>query len=312
MCNIWRAKPHEDLCVENYEKLPGTLKNVNVTGGEALLRKDFFDIVTVIYESCGRPRIIISTNGFRSKKTVTALVRLRDRIPGLGVGVSIDGIGAMHNKMRGVREAYTQSIKTIRMLRERGFEDLRISFTGMNENLAQMPEVYNLADSLSVYFAVTVAQNSEIYYQIDTNHSVDLQRLQQSLDYVISRELRSFNYKKWFRAYFNSGILKFVQQRKRLARCNAGVDFFYLAPEGEIYPCLTIPKRFGNLKEESFCAIWNGSRAQAIRQEIHGCEQCWMVCTARTELKRQLPKALWWVMRHKLEAHVSRSTTHDG
>ncbi len=46
MCNIWRAKPSEELRPDAYAALPASLRSVNLTGGEPFLRDDLPDIVS--------------------------------------------------------------------------------------------------------------------------------------------------------------------------------------------------------------------------------------------------------------------------
>ncbi|HXV14600.1 MAG TPA: SPASM domain-containing protein, partial [Candidatus Krumholzibacteria bacterium] len=79
---------------------------------------------------------------------------------------------------------------------------------------------------------------------------------------------------------------------------------FYLAPEGIVYPCLTIPSPMGDLKGRSFEDLWESPEADTVRRQIDGCEQCWMICTARSSLKKNLPRALGWIAREKFRAHA--------
>jgi radical SAM protein with 4Fe4S-binding SPASM domain len=87
-------------------------------------------------------------------------------------------------------------------------------------------------------------------------------------------------------------------------KCSAGIDFFYLAPEGIVYPCLTVPSVMGDLKEQTFEEIWESGKADEVRREIDGCEKCWMICTARSALVRNMPKALSWIAVEKAKRHL--------
>jgi molybdenum cofactor biosynthesis enzyme MoaA len=66
MCNIWQMKPQENLSIDDYAKVPSTLRDINISGGEAFMRKDLVDIVKTVHQKCKNPRIVISTNGFPS------------------------------------------------------------------------------------------------------------------------------------------------------------------------------------------------------------------------------------------------------
>ena len=76
MCNIWQLKPQEFLSIDDYAKVPSSLRDINVSGGEAFMRSDVVDIVKVIHAKCNNPRIVVSTNGFRTTQIITAMVPL--------------------------------------------------------------------------------------------------------------------------------------------------------------------------------------------------------------------------------------------
>jgi len=306
MCNIWQLKPQEFLAVDDYAKVPATLKDINVSGGEAFMRKDVVDIVKVIHQKCNNPRIVVSTNGFRTEQIISAMEELRRTIPNIGVGVSLDGMGETHNRIRGVAYAWENATATLRQLKERGFTNVRIGFTAMNENAHEMRQVYDMACEMGVQFTTAVAQNSDIYFSTQVNQNVSSDTLYDALGYVMQHELMSYHPKRWLRAYYENGTLVFNRDKRRILECTAGIDFFYLAPEGIVYPCLTIPSPMGDLKDRSFEDLWESEQADAVRRDIKGCEQCWMICTARSSLKKNIPRALGWIAREKVRSHISR------
>ena len=305
MCNIWRLEPQEMLTVDDYAKVPSSLKDINISGGEPFLRKEIVDIVKVVNEKCGGPRIVISSNGFRTKQIIRTMEKLRSSIPGIGIGVSVDGIGDMHSRIRGVDNAFDKVMDTLNQLKERGFKNVRIGFTAMNDNVHEMPQVYDLACRMGFQFTTSVAQNSEIYFSTQDNQEVRDGELGDALGYVMKKELRSHHPKQWLRAYFESGTLLFNEEQKRMLPCSAGLEFFYLAPEGNVYPCLSIPQVMGSLQGHSFEEVWESEPAEQVRQNIKGCEQCWMICTARSALKKNLPAALGWITKNKIKSHLS-------
>jgi MoaA/NifB/PqqE/SkfB family radical SAM enzyme len=304
MCNIWQLKPQEFLSIDDYAKVPSTLKDINISGGEAFMRSDIVDIVKVIHDKCNDPRMVISTNGFRTEHIIRSMEELRMTIPNVGIGVSLDGIGEVHNRIRGIKDAYEKALATLKQLRERDFTNIRIGFTAMNENTEEMQKVYDLAGELDVQFTMSVAQNSDIYFSTQANDNVLNGNLSDALGYVMKSELLSYHPKRWMRAYYESGSLLFNDEGRRLLKCSAGLDFFYLAPEGVVYPCLTVPSPMGDLRAHTFEEIWASPEADKVRHEIDGCEKCWMICTARSALKRNLPKALAWIAKEKIKSHV--------
>ena len=61
----------------------------------------------------------------------------------------------------------------------------------------------------------------------------------------------------------------------------------------------------GDLRDRSFEDVWESKEADKVRHEIDGCEKCWMICTARTALKKNLPKALTWIAKEKIKSHMT-------
>lgn len=300
MCNIWKMERDELLRAEDYRNLPKTLQNVNITGGEALLRPDILEIVHAVYESTGSPRIILATNGFRPEKTIELIQKIRAFVPNLGVAVSLDGLAQHHDLVRGVPEAFTRAIQTLHGLIEAGVKDLRIGFTATATNVSQLPLVHRLAAELGVEFTATVAQESDTYYGVNNLEKIPPADVAKNFGYLVDCNIRSTSVKNWFRAYFAHGVIEFVEQGRRITSCSAATDFFYLSPRGDVYPCLTLPRILGNIRKDSFEKIWTGDDASSTRLVVKGCQACWMVCTARTELKKSPVQVLSWIAKEKI------------
>jgi MoaA/NifB/PqqE/SkfB family radical SAM enzyme len=307
MCNIWQLERDEHMTAEDYRKLPPGLRNVNITGGEPLLRPDILEIVHAVHEAAGNPRIILATNGFRPEATLRQVQSLRTRVPKLGIAVSLDGLADMHDHMRGVRKSYARAVATLKGLRQLGITDLRIGFTATAENIRQLPLVRRLAEDLGVEFAATVAHNSDIYYATQTVSIPNRDAVLENFRELVDSNLRSHSPKRWLRAYFEQGVIDYVKQGVRASPCTAATDFFFLSPRGDVYPCLVLPEKLGNLREQPFEAIWNDALARRTRRDVGSCQGCWMVCSARTAMRREPLRIASWVARRKLVQPLRRS-----
>lgn len=305
MCNIWKLSHNELLRADDYRALPRSLKNVNITGGEPLLRNDILEIIHAIYETCDSPRIILATNGFRTEKTIELVREITKYVPKLGIAISIDGLAHHHDELRGVPNAYSRATSTLMALQSLGIKDIRIGFTATPSNISQLPVVHKLSRELDVQFTATVAQNSEVYYGKTDNEQASVSDVERYFGYLIDCNLRSYIVKNWFRAYFEQGVISFVRDGKRMTACSAADDFFYLSPTGDVFPCLTLPNILGNIKHDSFISLWHSENALLIRELASKCQKCWMVCTARTEIKKHPIRAISWVAKEKLTRHVA-------
>lgn len=114
------------------------------SGGEPLLRADVLDLARL-----GRRlgmRTVLSTNGTR----IDAATAQDIAAAGFSyVGVSIDGIGALNDKVRGSRGAFDAALSGIRAARAAGLRT-GIRFTVHARNRAQLGRIFELAEAEGV------------------------------------------------------------------------------------------------------------------------------------------------------------------
>ena len=299
MCGIWKLREKGTLTPDAYRNLPSSLERVGITGGEPFMREDIDDIMRTVHRAAGAPQIVVSTNGYLTKKIIATVEALDDLRPRIGIGLSLDGIGKAHDRIRGTRNAFDKVMRTAAALKERGVSNLRFSFTISKDNVDEVPATYELSRSLGIEFCAQLAHNSQLYYHTSTNSTVDRDKLRRVLDYVNRRELATMRPKHWFRAYFNSGTAEHNETGKRLVGCDALDRFFYLSPHGDVYPCLFIPTAVGNIKDKAFDSIWFGESRSGVRDELAACQDCWLICTARTGLRRNVRAAMGWVAKQQ-------------
>ena len=67
MCDIWKMENSPELPVLEFAKLPSSLRDINLSGGEPFLRQDLAEIVAVVAKACPQARFVISSNGFATE-----------------------------------------------------------------------------------------------------------------------------------------------------------------------------------------------------------------------------------------------------
>ncbi len=110
-----------------------------LSGGEPLLRPDIFEISA--RAKAMRFYVGLSTNGTLIDEDMA------DRIAGIGydyVGISLDGIGAVHDAFRGQEGAYDASLAAVRHLRARGVK-VGLRFTMTRDNAEKLQDLLDLA-----------------------------------------------------------------------------------------------------------------------------------------------------------------------
>jgi len=297
MCNIWQLPSGAELAPQDYRKLPRTLRDINITGGEPFLRDDLVEIVRVLDEHCDHPRIVISTNGFERRRIMHAAPELMKMGRKVGLAVSLDGIGEKHDEIRGVPGGFDKVVETLTQLRTIRYRNVRVAFTAQRDNVKHLGAVYDLSRQFGFEFTTSVAQNSEFYFSTGDNRTVDPVDLAGELTYVMRKELLSASPKRWLRAYFYRGVLRYNVSKERILACRAGRDSFFMDPEGFVYPCLTLNRPMGDLRMHAFEGVWSGAAADRVRDDVYGCGQpCWMICTARTAMMRKPHEPARWIL----------------
>lgn len=304
MCDIWKLKDTPELELEYYKKLPSTLCDINVSGGEPFLRQDIVDLGRILYETCPKARIVISTNGYLTDLIKEKMRDILKYVPNAGVGISIDGIGEMHDKIRGIPGGFNLATRTVKVLREElGMKNLRLAFTVSKQNVDHLSRVYDLSRELGVQFTMALAQSSEFFFggkQVE--ESPDINVLKKQFSYVIRQELQSWQPKRWARAYFTKSLLDFAITGKQALPSRAGKDFFFLDPFGKVYPSVVHNAIMGNIHEKNFEEIWNSPEAETARAKVREAEQdVWMICTARTAIKKHPIRVGWWILKSKIK-----------
>lgn len=115
-----------------------------LSGGEPLLRPDIFDISRRAKGM--RFYTALSTNGTLIDAGVA------DRIAGIGydyVGISLDGIGEVHDAFRGMAGSFDASLAAVRLLRERDVK-VGLRFTMTDDNADNLEELIDLCETEDV------------------------------------------------------------------------------------------------------------------------------------------------------------------
>jgi len=303
MCNTWAhpSSPDQEITVKDIEKLPH-LTFANITGGEPFLREDIADLVEVVLRKTDR--LVISTNGYFTDQ----ILGVARRFPSVGFRVSLEGLPAANDELRGLKDGFDHGLRTVLALRQLGVKDIGFGITLTDRNADDLLELYELAESMGVEFATAAAHNTYYFHKFD-NRFENPEHVAQNLEKVAQRLLATSRPKNWFRAWFNLGLANYVRGGSRLLPCNVASDVFFVDPFCEVRPCNAMEESLGSLRHQSFEEIWNGPKAAEVRAKVAVCTQnCWMMGSVAPAMKRELPRMSWWVLRAKLTGRTPPCT----
>ena len=295
-CNIWQNKEDFSCQPLDYKKLPHNLESVNISGGEPFLRDDLLEIIKIISRQSPKAKITISTNGFlpsKIKETMQRVVRFKKDI---GLAVSLDGFGKIHEELRRFPGGFCLAIETIRLLKELGIKDLKIAFTLGDDNVNQLKKIYRLSRELDVEFSLALYHNSSHYFQKSNNRVINIRKIKRELNWLIEQELKGLFPKRWLRAYFTWGLIRFLETDQRVLPDYSGLDSLFIDPFGKIYPSNVWGLEIGQLEriDEMPALLANHSPAN------------WMLCTARQSMKKHWFRVTQWILQKKFHLQTNK------
>lgn len=294
MCSIWEYPTlvEEEIDLPVLEKLPA-IPVLNITGGEPFLREDIEDIVRVLKKKSRR--IVISTNGVLTHRVAS----LAKNHPDLGFRISLEGLARANQELRGIEDGFEKSLATLKELKSMGVKDLGLGITISDKNHTDILPLYELAKSLDLEFATAVIHNS-YYFHKHNNQIEKKDEVIREVRKLVTELLKSKHIKDWYRAYFNHGMINYLEGNPRLLSCQMAFSSFYLDPYGEVRPCNAMEESMGNLRKKSFQEIWNGEEAERIRNLVKACDKhCWMIGSVGEIMRKNILPPTKWVMKAK-------------
>jgi Fe-coproporphyrin III synthase len=294
MCYTWKypSKPAEEIRPKHLVSFPEVVR-LNITGGEPFIKEDLGEILDVVKKKA--KRVVISSNGLLTKKTLEVMSRHRD----VGIRLSFDGVGETHDRIRGVKGIHAKALETLKGLKGLGIRDLGIAVTISDDNARDLVPLFKLAEEHGVELATAVLHNAYYFHKMD-NEIHDKQMVKNEIKNLMRAYLKSSHPKNWFRAYFTQGIAGHMYGSERCMKCTMATDSFFIDPYGFVRPCNVMDFPFGNIKEKSFQDIWTSPEAEEARNKVETCEEnCWMIGSVGHLMRRHPWKPLLWVGRNK-------------
>jgi radical SAM protein with 4Fe4S-binding SPASM domain len=300
MCYIWKEKDSSMLSLEQYrhifrESYP-SVRMLTLTGGEATLRADLPEIWAIARQSL--PQLeqgSLATHGLNTQRTLDHVKAIMEEIeanPGkmnhFTVQISLDGIGEMHDHIRGIPGFFEKVQRTIAGLieLEQRYPILQhqISMVVLPDNVGEVMKVRDFAKerNLTVYFSPAVLSGP---YFNNLEHADTLGFTKGTPKAQIARDAfisLSHDQANPLRFYYDD-MVKMIDGAKRSRTCLMGFFSCVIEHTGEVYPCpMWEYESFGNLLTNSFDEVWFSEQAQAARHKLRltGCPDCTSICYA--------------------------------
>ena len=306
MCNIWQSRQEDRLRSEHLLRLPKSLRTINLSGGEPFMRDDLAEFVAAARKACPRAVITISTNGYLHRRIAERMDDILRIDPSVRLAVSMDGVGAAHDHIRGDEGAFERATKLLDAMGQAGYRGLRLGMTISADNADQLIPLSELAGRRGLELGVVAAHAARTHLGVSELEPIaDGDKLRQDISAMAAGWLRSWRPRQWLRAHFACNTYRYLTGRPAPLRCRAGSDFVFIAADGTVFNCSVDGREMGNITAQTWDEIWDSPAADAARRQASRCRQaCWMICTARSVYRRRVLSTTAWVAWHKLLAHL--------
>ncbi|MBR6101449.1 MAG: radical SAM protein [Ruminococcus sp.] len=270
----------EELAVSEYDKLLREVKEdfgtghkmLCITGGEPLLRKEFFEIMEIAHRlgfSWG-----MTSNGTLITKDVAKDLK---RVGMRTISVSIDGLEQTHDSFRRTPGGYAKAMQGIENLLEvGGWSAVQVTTVVTHLNISQLDELFSIFDKMD----------------LDSWRVINIEPIGRAKDHP-ELLLTPEDYRRMF---------EFIRQKRMEGQpvcygcshylgeeferevrdwyylCTAGLYTASIMANGDITACLDIERRpefiQGNIRKDRFSKVWNEGFKEFRRDLSDTTEQC--------------------------------------
>jgi radical SAM protein with 4Fe4S-binding SPASM domain len=275
-CEASAGEPESDeLTTEQAKKMLDDLKELKVrklliSGGEALVRKDIFEVMT--YANKNKIRIGLLSNSYLVEQLKDEL----KKIDFFFFFTSLDGKEDYHNEMRGRPDSYKRIFGALEIFADMGVKTRMINSVIHPGNYDHLPRLVNeVKNSAATMWHLTPiskvgrANNESKYY-------LSGQQLRELVSFI--RDHRKHMAIDISDSHSYLGILD-GENIGRPHFNSAGLSKFSIMPNGEVLGCNQIyDSKYteGNVKEKSLTEIWQQGFKDFRKKEhpeyCNGCE----------------------------------------
>ncbi|MBK9953998.1 MAG: heme d1 biosynthesis radical SAM protein NirJ [Rhodocyclaceae bacterium] len=246
-------------------KVPGLI----LSGGEPLLRPDIFDIAE--HSKALGFFTALSSNGTLIDEAMTRRIAATDFDY---VGVSLDGLEAVHDRFRRKQGAFAASLAAIRLCRDAGLK-VGVRFTLTQDNFADFPGLLKLVEDEDIhrfYFShLNYAGRGNKNRKDDAHHQMTRQAMDLLFDTCWDHQQRGQEREfttgnndadgvyllHWLRRRFPEKADHIRAKLEQWGGNASGVNVANIDNLGNVHPdTMWWHHTLGNVRERPFSAIW--------------------------------------------------------
>ena len=267
-CRAYEEFTVDDEQIENKiidELIKNDILTVNISGGEPLLNPRIFEIIQRLRNA--NMYVGISTNGWLYKEKREKLLEAGLKF----IQVSLDGDKMLHEKFRGVEGSYERAVDTLKQAKKDGlFTQMNVTIT--SENLKTLEWNYNKALEIGVdkilYRRVVSAGKAVENDYIIPNKKEYIDTIQKLIKLDNSKLIVAVDDPIIY-------AIQDIESDEKLG-CAAGIKSVGISSNGDIYPCIFLREKLGNITKDNLEELWqNNEILNKLRnKDINECGKC--------------------------------------
>ena len=319
MCNIWELKSSQELTLQQLDAIfsdpvYSRVEYIVLAGGEPTLRSDLAEMVELMHTRMPRlkklllPSNVINRASVQKQYPRIARYCAQNKIR-LSLGVSLDGIGETHDKIRGVKGAFNKVMENIEFLKQLQKElpfNVGIDPTIFSMNVREMQKLKDLAEQLNMPITFQIAALADDYY-----HNNDVENVLQvgtedraTLAVFLRRQVAESSLLDSLAYYYAEVVDHLEGAPTRGLPCPFADQGLLLNPDGSLQYCHN-SRPIGNVLEKSSAALYYAPENQDYRGTVQKevCPSCRMSCLFFVSLRKELFPFLSFMVKRMFGIH---------
>jgi MoaA/NifB/PqqE/SkfB family radical SAM enzyme len=278
-CFYWTAlNKKDDLTRDELFALSrelGPIENLNLSGGEPFLRKEFAEICAQFIRHNGVKQIYVPTNAYFTERTVEQISRTLEEKPLqlFAVEISLDGMPEFHDNFRVARNSFQKAMETYDALAElqKSDERLRIHCISTATDI-NMDQIRMLTTFLYDRCPQMDHHNLAIIRGDRKNPSLKgpmLEQYEELYEYIrrLWAPREEGRYGAIVEPMLQWAKVKTAREDRQVIPCTAGRLAAVIHANGDVAVCEQHAP-LGNLRRNTFREIWASDAAKRLRQSI--------------------------------------------
>jgi len=287
MCHIWQQKLDKQITPM---ELAGVLRSplfskvtgVGVNGGEPTLREDLAELVDVLcYSLPSLSSIALITNGLNSQQVIERLTEVgkvteRHGVK-LDVMVSLDGIGKVHDRVRGTKSAFANAVKVVDFVTASDLVDTcRLGCTVIRENIYGLHDLLDFAVAHNIYIKYRLGVPHQRLY---TRYVAEPFSLSPAEKYhfaiFLENLIKYYEQSAFQRHFYRSLISQMIYDNPRTAGCDWQYQGATLSARGDLSYCAVESKSLGSAVTEDPEKLYFGNKEYLrtlVKTKCHACK----------------------------------------